>query len=129
MQSEPTTIYVCTACRSGESSDNRPGEAFIAALRERLQNEGADEIIVTAVECLGVCKRPCTAALSGMGKWTYVVGDLDATEHVEDLVAAARAYAASAAGIVPWKERPPCFKKGVVSRTPPLGFSGGLKSD
>lgn len=124
MQSEPTTIFVCTACRRGEDADVRPGEPFIAALRERLQSESAG-ILVSAVECLGVCKRPCTVALSGAGKWTYVLGDLDATDHIEEFVAAAKAYAASDTGIVPWKERPPCFKKGVVSRTPPQGFGGG----
>jgi len=62
-------------------------------------------------------------AFAADGKWTYVVGDLDAAEHVDELVDSARRFAAADNGIVPWKERPASFKKGVVSRTPPLDFS------
>ena len=74
------------------------------------------------IECLSVCKRPCTVALAAPGKWTYVVGDLTREAHVEDIVIAARLYAASPDGIVPWRERPLSFRKGVVSRTPPLAL-------
>jgi predicted metal-binding protein len=77
---------------------------------------------VTPVECLSVCKRPCTVALAAGGKWTYVVGDLDPESQVDDVVDMALRYGASGNGIVPWRERPQSFRKGVVSRTPPLGF-------
>ncbi len=49
-----------------------------------------------------------------------MVGDLDRDLHLEDIVVAARRYAASPEGVVPWRERPLSFRKGVVSRTPPL---------
>ncbi len=75
-----------------------------------------------AVDCLAVCKRPCTVALSGDGKWTYVVGDLQPDTHPDDVVNAALSYGATANGIIPWKERPQSFRKGVISRIPPLGF-------
>jgi predicted metal-binding protein len=35
-------------------------------------------------------------------------------------VTAARRYDAAPDGLVPWRERPLPFRKGVVSRTPPL---------
>ncbi len=70
-----------------------------------------------------MCKRPCTIALAAPAKWTYVVGDLNREAHLEDIVAAARRYAASPAGIVPWRERPLSFRRGVVSRTPPLALA------
>jgi predicted metal-binding protein len=70
-----------------------------------------------------VCKRPCTVALAAPGKWTYVVGDLERDSHLEDIVAAVRRYAASDDGIVPWRERPLAFRKGIVSRTPPLAHA------
>ena len=73
-----------------------------------------------AVERLSVCKRPCTVALAAPGKWTYVVGDLSREANVEDIVTAARRYAAAPDGLVPWRERPLPFRKGVISRTPPL---------
>lgn len=117
------TIFVCVACRRADDADARPGAAFIDALRGRLAAEKDAAIRVEPVECLAVCKRPATVALAGEGKWTYVVGDLEAEEHLDEVIASARAFAASENGIVPWKERPQSFRKGVVSRTPPVGFS------
>ena len=96
------------------------GSGLYAALLERLAAE--PDIALKAVECLSVCKRPCTVALAAPGKWTYVVGDLKRESHLEDIVTAAGLYAASPVGIVPWRERPLAFRKGVVSRTPPLAL-------
>ena len=117
-------VFVCTACRlvveDGDGADNSPGIAFAAALREKLAGDAAVE--VRAVECLAVCKRPCTVALIADGKWTYLVGDLDAAAHMDDVAAMARAYAASANGIVAWRERPQCFRSGVIARVPPTAM-------
>ena len=112
------TLLVCVTCKSAES---RLGTDLFAALGERLAAEG--DIALTPIECLSVCKRPCTVALAASGKWTYVVGDLTRESHLEDIIAAARRYAASPEGIVPWRERPLSFRKGVVSRTPPLALT------
>jgi predicted metal-binding protein len=109
------TLLVCVTCKS-EAGLMGPG--LFEALSERLAAE--PDIALKTVECLSVCKRPCTIALAAPGKWTYVVGDLRRESHLEDIVAAARRYAASPEGIVPWRERPFSFRKGVVSRTPPL---------
>jgi len=108
------TLLVCVTCKSDEKE---AGKALFAALSERFHEAG---VALSAVECLAVCKRPCTVALAAPGKWTYVVGDLKPEAHVEDILAAAKAYAASKNGVVPWRERPAPFRKGVVSRTPPL---------
>ena len=109
------TLLVCITCKS-EAGPLGPG--LFAALGDRLGSEAG--IALKAVECLSVCKRPCTVALAAPGKWTYVVGDLNRDLHLEDIVVGARRYAASPDGVVPWRERPLCFRKGVVSRTPPL---------
>ncbi|MDJ1158832.1 DUF1636 domain-containing protein [Chelatococcus sp. SYSU_G07232] len=120
------TIFVCVACRrrtgEGERAFDEPGRALVAALEERLAGGAATGVVVTPVECLAVCSRPCTVALSGGGKWTYLVGDLDAEAHADDILAAAKSFAATDNGIIPWKERPQAFRKGVVARVPPLGF-------
>ncbi len=92
------------------------------AVAARASSSAPGQISVTPVECLAVCRRPCTIALSGPGKWTCVVGDLDHEQHVQDIVAASLSYAASATGIIPWRQRPQSFRKGVVARIPPLGF-------
>ncbi len=117
--SAATTLLVCITCKS-ESGAMGPG--LFEALGERLASEPG--IALKAVECLSVCKRPCTVALAAPGKWTYVIGDLDRDLHLEDIVVGARCYAGSPEGIVPWRERPLCFRKGVVSRTPPLASVG-----
>jgi predicted metal-binding protein len=111
------TIFVCVTCRENDDAEARPGACLFDALRDRL---AGDEIAVAPIECLAVCKRPCTIALAADGKWTYTIGDLSASEHLDDVVQGAQAYVASETGIVPWKERPQCFRKGVVSRTPPV---------
>ena len=108
-------LLVCITCKSEQGPK---GPALFAALEACLA--GDPDIALKPVECLSVCKRPCTVALAAPGKWTYVVGDLERESHLEDIVAAARRYAASPEGIVPWRERPLSFRKGVVSRTPPL---------
>jgi len=59
--------FVCTVCRQGDDADSRPGQRFFEALRERLANDGAISIAVEPVECLAVCKRPCTVAFAGAG--------------------------------------------------------------
>src|SRR5258708_23866495 len=113
-----TTLLVCVTCKS-EAGPMGPG--LLEALAQRLVYEPG--IALRAVECLSVCKRPCTVALAAPGKWTYVVGDLARDVHLDDIVLGARRYAGSPDGVVPWRERPLCFRKGVVSRTPPLAFT------
>ena len=116
------TILVCTTCRAGEEAGERPGKLLFDALEARL---GDEPIALRPVECLSVCKRPCTVALAAPGKWTYVVGDLSIDANLEDILDAARRYGASSDGIVPWRERPLPFRKGVISRTPPLAAALG----
>jgi len=117
-----TTIFICSVCRQGDDAESRPGERLAEALRARLARETEEAIAVEPVLCLAVCKRPATVALACDGKWTYVIGDVDADRHVEEIIASAKAYAASSDGLVPKKDRPDCFKNGVISRTPPLGL-------
>jgi predicted metal-binding protein len=122
MPERDLTIHVCTACRRVREDlpdgYDQPGLSLATALSERLAGQAG--IAVAAVECLAVCKRPCTLAFAADGKWTYLIGDLDAETHLDDIVSAAESFAASANGIIPWKERPIPFRKGVVARVPPM---------
>ena len=119
------TILVCVACRSGDETGARPGQLLFEALQSRLASTDPRRIALVPVECLSVCKRPCTLALAAPGKWTYVVGDLDRATHADDIVDAATRYAGAPDGIVAWRERPQSFRKGVISRTPPLAVPTG----
>ena len=69
--SPAATVLVCVTCKSEEGP---AGVALYGALAARLVDE---DIALSPVECLSVCKRPCTVALAAPGKWTYVVGDLE----------------------------------------------------
>lgn len=119
----PVTVFVCTTCKrplAGAEPFDRPGRDFAVALAAQFESDTA--IAVTPVECLSVCKRPVTVALSGGGRFGYVVGDIDPALHLGDVASGARAYAATADGIVPWRQRPDIFRKGVIARIPPIGF-------
>jgi predicted metal-binding protein len=115
------SILVCGSCRAKDNANDRPGLAFSNLLRKRLEERHLS-IPVQEIECFAVCKRPVTIAFAARNKWTYLLGDLDAERHIDELIDAAFRYGASDNGLVPWKERPECFKKGVLSRTPPPSF-------
>jgi predicted metal-binding protein len=114
-----TSVFICTTCKAEGDAEPR-GTALFEAVIGQLRQSPAEELVITPIECLAVCKRPCTVALSATGKWTYIVGDLAPDLHAEDVVAAARAYDTSRDGIVPWRERPVCFRRGIVARIPPV---------
>ena len=127
MMADAVTIYLCVTCRrktgEAEGDFDLPGRILAARLARAITSRSRNcTIDVVPVECLAVCKRPSTLALAAEGKWTYLVGDLDPEMHVGEIIAAAESYGASADGIVPWKERPPAFRKGVIARVPPMAF-------
>ena len=128
MTEATVTIFVCVSCRrslgDAEESFDQPGRGLAEALQARLRDGGQTSVTVTPVDCLAVCKRPCTVAWAGAGKWTYLIGDLDPDSHAEEIVSAALSFAASENGIVPWRERPASFRKGVIARVPPIAAGG-----
>lgn len=120
-----TVLSVCTTCRAaGDTAEPRAGARLLAALRAEAELEPVPGLRIEGAECLSVCKRPCTVAVSSAGRWTYVYGDFDALERAEDsartILAGLRRYQETPDGIVPWRERPEAFRKGVVARIPPL---------
>ena len=118
---DTTSIYVCITCRSAgqplEPRGERAGFKLFAAL-EALPRDGSFALI--PVECLSVCKRPCTVSFAAPGKWTYVYGDLPDEASAPVILEGARLYAQTPDGLIPWKSRPDALKKGVVARIPPL---------
>ncbi len=122
--STAATIFVCTCCRlitasedGSQESYHEPGHELLKRLEDLTSNDPL--VAVSPVECLAVCTRACTVAFVGKEKWTYIIGDIDTGEHAQDIAAAARAFALSNKGIVPWRDRPTIFRKGVVARVPP----------
>lgn len=116
------TLHVCVTCRAGEEDDTvvRHGRRLHDALAEaQRRQDGAPAFRIAEVECLSNCNRGCSAALTGPGRWSYIYGDLSEAS-VDDLLTGAARYAATSDGLVPWRERPTIFRKGVIARIPPF---------
>ena len=111
-----STLFVCATCRrEGDLSEPRPGARLCASLSER-----APDLDVQPVECLSNCTRSCTVAVAAPGKWTYVVGNLDPEQNVDDVLHFARLHGASADGLTVWRERPVHIRKNTIARVPPM---------
>ncbi|MBV9568683.1 MAG: DUF1636 domain-containing protein [Hyphomicrobiales bacterium] len=125
MADRSTSIHVCITCRNAgeaEGAGERPGARLYRALRKAARRQNTP-VKVVPVECLSVCKRPCTIGFSSAGKWTYVYGDFAPDEaSAEAILEAAALYAATPDGLIPWRQRPDALKKGVVARIPPLNL-------
>ncbi len=119
---DETLLYVCVTCRAeGETAPPPEGRAGLRLHDALLVELGSRSgISVVPVECLSVCRRPCTVSFAARDKWTYVYGDLPAEGAAPIVAAAARLYAATPDGLIPWKLRSDPIKKGVVARVPPL---------
>lgn len=118
-------LVVCSSCRGADGSDARPrpGERLATAVAHAAADS---RITVRKVECLGNCKRRLSAALLRHGSWSYVFGDLAETS-AADLVAGALLYRTSTDGLLPWRGRPDCLKRGLVARLPPLAFTEDIQ--
>ncbi|MGD9865043.1 MAG: DUF1636 family protein [Pseudodonghicola sp.] len=114
------TITICTTCRRGQPDDPdapRPGARMLTALAAADLPAG---VHLRPVECLSACSRGCTLALSGgPDRWTYIYGDLDPEAHVAEIARGIAAYAGTADGLVPWRDRPVIFRKQSLARLPP----------
>jgi predicted metal-binding protein len=110
------TLHVCVTC--GHPDEPRPGQR----LHDRIAGlMTADEpFALEPVTCLARCGDGCSVAATAPGKWGYLLGRLS-PDHAEDLIAYARAYAASGSGAVMPSRRPASLKDVVIGRIPPLG--------
>jgi predicted metal-binding protein len=116
-------LFVCITCRllgdTTEDQEARPGARLMEMLSQ-LVEASEPEIEIVPVECLSNCTRGCTVAVSGPGKWTYVIGALDPAQHADDVVRFARLHHAHADGLPVWRERPIHIRKNTIARVPPL---------
>jgi predicted metal-binding protein len=117
-------LFVCVTCRllGGETVDDqetRPGARLMETL-SRLIEDGAQDLEIMPVECLSNCNRGCTVAVTGRGKWTYVIGALDPEQHADDVLHFARLHQAQPDGLPVWRERPVHIRKNTIARVPPL---------
>lgn len=114
------TLHVCITCRAGAPVlDGQPVPG--ARLLEALMASGPPQgVRIQPVECLSACTNGAAIALSGPDRWTYVFGQMTA-EDAPQILEGARAYAQTADGIVPWRQRVTIFRKRSLARIPPIG--------
>ena len=120
MAVSPTVkLHVCITCRAGQTvadDEVRPGARLLSAMLEIGAPTGVD---IIPVECLSACNQGCVVTLSGQEKWSYVYSRLTEAD-AASILAGAAAYAATADGIVPWRQRPEIFRKQSLARIPPM---------
>lgn len=120
-----STLYVCTTCRSSadgaDADPTRAGARLLSAVQDVAAEDYPASRIV-GVECLSNCSRGCTVAVAAPGKWTYVIGNLDAEQHAGDILAFARQHSAHETGITVWRERPEHIRKNTIARVPPMNL-------
>jgi predicted metal-binding protein len=114
-------VSVCTTCKTQDAAAAVVGPELLAALREAVT--ASDGIAVRAVQCLGVCKRPTTAAVSGPDRYTFVFADLRPADGAIALRDFAASYARFEYGLVPWRERAQVLRRGMIARIPPAIWS------
>ena len=122
-------LSICLTCRDGREEacgEVRGGTRLAEAVLAEAAGDGRPAFGLRGVRCLSQCKRACTIALSGPGRFTYLFGDLDPTRHIADVLSVAAAYAKAEDGFLPRPERPEVLRAGVLGRIPPLGFDGDL---
>jgi predicted metal-binding protein len=113
-----TVVSVCTSCRCAPSPEAVPtGKLMLDALVPVLLDQ-APHVTVRPVQCLGVCTRPATIAVSAPEGYTFVFGDLDPHHGGAAIAAFAQSYAQADYGFVPWAARPELLRSRLVARIP-----------
>jgi len=118
------TIYVCVTCRPATDPKDAPcpGAALAEATANAAAGVGDPEVTVQRVRCLGNCSRGPSAAIRCDKTWSYVFGGLDPSLDGPSLVTGAQLLSGATDGIMPWRGRPDCLKRGLIARMPPLDF-------
>jgi predicted metal-binding protein len=116
----PVMVSVCVTCKTEGGAVVGPD--MYAAVKAALGAAGAD-VTVRPVQCLSVCKRPATVAVSSMGGYTFLFGDLETEAGTAALTSFVTSYRTSDYGLVPWRERAEVLRKGMIARVPPASWS------
>lgn len=113
-------ITVCISCRH-KGTECRPGYELIERLRAAIEASGeavSDDFEISGVACMAGCKRPCTVAYQASRKATYLFGDIDPDEDIDDLVRFAKQYATLGDGWCSSVDRPGKLRHATLARVP-----------
>lgn len=121
-QSAPHLILVCKACKhKGDAC--KPGFELIRKLRAAIATTGlGDAFEVSGTACLAGCVpahgAPCVVGYRATEKATWLFGDIDPDQPLDDLVAFARSFAARDDGWLNGKDLPPRLSDTTLARIP-----------
>ena len=118
--SSPTVVSVCITCKTADGGIV-VGPDMFESVKAAL--DSSDRVQVRPVQCLSVCKRPATVAVTSADGYTFLFGDLQTESGTAALVSFVNSYQKSDYGLVPWRERADVLRKGMVARVPPLRWS------
>src|SRR6195256_5838397 len=118
--SAPIVVSVCVTCKTAEGGTVVGPEMFEQV---KAAIGSSDQVQVRPVQCLSVCKRPATVAVTSADGYTFLFGDLQTESGTAALVSFVQSYQKSDYGLVPWRERAEVLRKGMVARVPPIGWS------
>lgn len=131
--SKKPMLSICLRCRDGREEsvadlNQRGGRRLAVEVAAMFEVSAAADygVALRGVHCMSQCKRPCTIALSGLGRFTYLFGDLDPTRHADDVLTVAATYAVAENGFLSRRARPEVLQAGILGRIPPQSFSGDL---
>lgn len=121
-QSAPHQILVCKACKHhGQTCE--PGFKLLKQLRAAIAAAGlGDAFEVSGTACLAGCAQghggPCVVGWRATAKATWLFGDIDPAQPIDDLVEFARLYASVEDGWLSGKDCPPRLCDNTLARIP-----------
>lgn len=121
-QSAPHQILVCKACKH-QGQVCKPGHELLRKLRTAIQVAGlGEDFEVSGCACLAGCVpahgEPCVVGWRATGKATWLFGDIDPSQSLDDLVEFAKLYAALEDGWMGGNDLPPRLCETTLARIP-----------
>ena len=118
--SGPIVVSVCITCKAADNG-TVVGPEMLESVKAAIGP--SDHVQVRPVQCLSVCKRPATVAVTSADGYTFLFGDLQTESGTAALVSFVKSYQTADYGLVPWRERAEVLRKGMVARVPPMRWS------
>lgn len=118
-------LFVCKTCATiridGKPQGKSGGEQLLEQLQELYANwKLRDEFEIKEVDCMSACSRSCAISFVAAGKYTYLFGDLPASESAAAVLECAKLYFENPEGYMAWVDRPKPLKNGILARIPPI---------
>lgn len=121
-QSAPHQILVCKACKHRDQPC-KPGFALLQRLRAAIRAADlGEEFEVSGTACLAGCVlasgAQCVVGWRATGKATWLFGDIDPDQSLDELIAFARLYARLDDGWMSGRDLPPGLCDTTLARIP-----------